>query len=164
VNLTWWQTKISLEQYLKKGIYSTGYLLEGVFSNQPTFTNYFGTIINAPAFNPLQDSRTLLLQNFRAFNYVAGGLRNVFSIKKNLDFRLEAYAFKPLQVIRQDDFQRAKIEEEIKQFYFAGMADLVFHSTVGPISLSLNYYDDKNRQLAVLMHVGFLLFNKTSLE
>jgi NTE family protein len=164
VNRSWWQTKVTLEQYLKKGIYSTGYLLEGVFSNQPTFSNYFGTIINAPAFNPLQDSRTLLLQNFRAFNYVAGGLRNVFSVRKNLDFRLEAYAFKPLQVISQDDFQRAKIEQEIRQFYFAGMADLVFHSTVGPISLSLNYYDDRNRQLAVLMHVGFLLFNKTSIE
>jgi len=164
VNHAWWLTKISLEQYLKKGIYSTGYLLEGVFSDQPTFSNYFGTIINASAFNPLQDSRTLLLQNFRAFSYVAGGLRNIFSLKKNLDFRLEAYAFKPLQIISQDNFQRAKVEQEIQRFYFTGMADLVFHSTVGPISLSLNYYDDRNRQLAVLMHVGFLLFNKTSLE
>jgi NTE family protein len=163
-NRSWLQGRVSLEQYFKKGIYSTGYLLEGVFSNQPTFTNYFGTIINAPAFNPLQDSRTLLLQNFRAFNYVAGGLRNIFSLRKNLDFRLEAYAFKPLQTIAQDANQRAKIEQEISQIYFAGMADLVFHSTVGPVSLSVNYYDDRNRQLAVLMHVGFLLFNKTSLE
>jgi NTE family protein len=162
-NRAWWQAKISLEQYLKKGIYSTGYLLEGVLSTQPTFTNYFSTIINAPAFNPLQDSRTLLLQNFRAFNYVAGGWRNIFSVRKNLDFRLEAYAFKPLQAIGEDN-QQAKIEQQIQQFYFAGMADLVFHSTVGPISLSVNYYDDRNRQLAVLMHVGFLLFNKTSLE
>ncbi len=163
-NRIWIQTKISVEQYFKKGRYSSGYLFEGVLSNQPTFTNYFGTIINAPAFNPLQDSRTLLLQNFRAFNYVAGGWRNVFAIRKNLDFRLEAYAFKPLQAIGQDNTQHAKIEEEIVQIYFAGMADLVFHSTVGPISLSANYYDDRNRQFAVLLHVGFLLFNKNSLE
>jgi NTE family protein len=161
---SWFQVKISLDQYFRKGIYSTGYLLEGVFSNQPTFSNYFGTIINAPAFNPLQDSRTLLLQNFRAFNYVAGGLKNIFSIRKKLDLRLEAYVFKPLQSIAQDDTQHAKIEEQIQQFYFVGMADMVFHSTIGPVSLSLNYYDDKNRQLAVLLHVGFLLFNKTSIE
>ncbi len=163
-NRSWLQGKISLEQYFKKGIFSSGYLLEGVFSNQPTFTNYFGTIINAPAFNPLQDSHTLLLQNFRAFNYVAGGLRNIFSLRKKLDLRLEAYAFKPLQTIGEDATQHAKIEQEIQQIYLAGMADLVFHSTVGPVSLSLNYYDDRNRQLAVLLHVGFLLFNKTSLE
>ena len=158
------QAKVSLEQYFRKGIYSSGFLLEGVLSNQPTFSNYFSTIINAPAFNPMQDSRTLLLQNFRAFNYLAGGLRNIFTLRKNLDLRLEAYAFKPIQAIAQDDYQHAKIEEQIQQFYFAGMADLVFHSTVGPVSLSLNYYDDKNRQLALLLHVGFLLFNKTSLE
>jgi NTE family protein len=163
-NRSWLQAKVTLEQYFKKGLYSSGYLLEGVFSNQPTFTNYFGTIINAPAFNPLQDSRTLLLQNFRAFNYLAGGWRNVFSLSKNIDFRLEAYAFKPLQAIAQDEFQHAKIQQEIQQIYFAGMADIVMHSTVGPISLSLNYYDDSKRQLAVLLHVGFLLFNKNSLE
>jgi len=164
VNRSWLQAKVSIEQYFRRGFYSSGYLLEGVFSNQPTFSNYFGTIINAPAFNPLQDSRTLLLQNFRAFNYVAGGWRNVFTIRKNLDFRLEAYAFKPLASIAQDDTQHAKIEQQIQQLYFAGMADLVMHSTVGPISLSVNYYDDPNRQLSVLLHVGFLLFNKTSLE
>ena len=164
VNRSWLQAKVSIEQYFKKGIYSSGYLLEGVLSNQPTFTNYFGTIINAPAFNPLQDSRTLLLQNFRAFNYVAGGWRNVFSIRKNLDFRVEAYAFKPLQIIDQGSDQKAKIEQRIEQIYFAGMANVVMHSTVGPISLSVNYYDDPERQLAVLLHVGFLLFNKTSLE
>jgi len=163
-NRSWVQAKVTLEQYFKKGFYSSGYLLEGVVSNQPTFTNYFGTIINAPAFNPLQDSRTLLLQNFRAFNYVAGGWRNVFSLTRNIDFRLEAYAFKPFQTISQDISQHALVEQEIKQLYFAGMADLVMHSTVGPISLSLNYYDDPKRQLAVLLHVGFLLFNKTSLE
>jgi NTE family protein len=161
---SWVQLKISVDQYFRTGIFSTGYLLEGVFSNQPTFSNYFSTIVNAPAFNPLQDSKTLLLQNFRAFNYVAGGVRTIFSIRKKLDLRLEAYAFKPLQSIAQDDSQHAKIEEQISQVYFAGMTDLVFHSTVGPVSLSLNYYDDKNRQLAVLLHVGFLLFNKTSLE
>jgi NTE family protein len=38
------------------------------------------------------------------------------------------------------------------------------HTGIGPISLNLNYYDDKNRQFGVLLHVGFLLFNKTSME
>jgi NTE family protein len=160
----WWQAKITLEQYFRKGIYSSGYYIEGVLSDQPTFSNYFGTIINAPSFNPLQDSRTLLLQNFRAFDYVAGGWRNVFSIRKNLDFRLEGYAFKPFQTISLGDNQKAKIKDQFEQIYFAGTAGFVMHTAVGPISLSLNYYDDKNRQLGILLHVGFLLFNRTSLE
>ncbi len=161
---SWIQGKLTLEQYFKTGIYSSGYYLEGVLSTQPTFANYFGTIIYAPAFNPLQDSRTLLLQNFRAFNYAAGGWRNVFSLRKSLDLRLEAYAFKPLEALFETNDQKTGLNNDITKIYFAGTAGLVMHSTLGPISLSLNYYDDKNRQLGVLLHVGFLLFNKGAMD
>lgn len=161
---TWIQGKFTLEQYFKAGFYSSGYYIEGVVSNQPTFTNYFGSIIYAPAFNPMQDGRTLLLQNFRAYNYLAGGWRNVFTLRKSLDLRLEAYAFKPIVGISNNPNQQAKLDEDIIKVYFAGTAGLVMHSTIGPIGLSLNYYDDKNRQLGVLLHVGFLLFNKSSMD
>jgi len=161
---SWIQGKISLEQYFKVGKYSSGYLVEGVFSNQPTFTNYFGTIINAPAFNPMQDSRTLLLENFRAFNYVAGGWRNVFSLRKSLDVRIEAYGFKPFAGISNSSDQQAKLDSDMTKIYFAATAGLVAHTSVGPISISTNYYEDKRRQFGVLVHIGFLLFKKTSLE
>lgn len=161
---SWMRAKVSLEQYFKKGIYSSGYIFEGVLSNQPVFTNYMGTIINATAFNPIQDSKTLLLQNFRAFNYVAGGWRNVFTIRKSLDFRLEGYLFKPFEAIGMSQTQEATLNGDLTKVYFAATAGLVLHSTVGPISLSVNYYDDKENELGVLLHVGFLLFNKTSME
>jgi len=161
---TWLRAKVSLEQYFKRGIYSSGYLFEGVFSNQPVFMNYGGTIINAPAFNPIQDSKTLLLENFRAFNYVAGGWRNVFSVRKSLDFRLEGYLFKPFESIVQAQNQEASLSSDLTKIHFAATAGLVLHSTVGPISLNVNYYDDKQNKLGVLLHVGFLLFNKTSME
>jgi NTE family protein len=160
----WVKGKVSMEQYFRKGFYSSGYLLEGVISNQPFFSNYQGTIINAPAFNPLQDSPTLLLENFRAFNYVAGGWRNVFSIRKNLDFRLEAYVFKPFERLIQQEDQRPALSQDLVKFYFAGTAGLVLHSSVGPISLSVNYYNDRENQLGALLHVGFLLFQKTSMN
>jgi NTE family protein len=161
---TWIRGSLIMEQYFRKGIYSSGYYLHATFSNQPVFGNYTGTIINAPGFFPIQDSRTLLLQNFRAFNFVAGGWRNVFSVRKNLDFRLEGYLFKPLEAIVKGNNQEAVLNDDITKIYFAGTAGLVLHSTIGPISLSVNYYDDPKNQVGVLLHMGFLLFNKTSLE
>ena len=158
------RAKISMEQYFLKGVYSTGYFFEGVASNQNPFSSYTASIVNAPAFFPIQDSRTLLLKNFRSFNYLAGGIRNVFRIKKSLDFRLEGYLFKPFETIKEGKDQSTVLEKNISDIYFAATAGLVLHSSIGPISLSLNYYDDKENQLGVLMHVGFLLFNKTSLE
>lgn len=164
VHRAWVRGKVSMEEYFKKGFYSSGYFIEGVISNQPFFSNYQGTIVNASAFNPMQDSPTLLLENFRAFNYVAGGWRNVFSIRKNLDFRLEGYVFKPFErIIKQDD-QRPGLSQDIEKFYLAGTAGLVLHSSVGPISLNVNYYNDRENQLGAFLHVGFLLFQKTSLN
>jgi NTE family protein len=112
----------------------------------------------------MQDSPTLILTGFRAFNYAAGGWRNVFTIRKNLDFRLEGYVFKPFAAIVQSHDQLAVLDPEQLKIYTAATAGLVLHSSVGPISLSVNYYDDPNHQLGVLLHVGFLLFHKTSLN
>jgi NTE family protein len=53
---------------------------------------------------------------------------------------------------------------DLKMLFFTGTAGLVMHSPIGPISLSFNYYDDEENQLGVLLHVGFLMFNKHSLE
>ena len=160
----WLRGSLIMEQYFRKGIYSSGYYFHATFSNQPLFLTYEGTIINAPGFFPIQDSRTLLLQNFRSFNFVAGGWRNVFSLRKNLDFRLEGYLFKPLESIAKGDSQEPVLKTEITKIYLTGTAGLVLHSTVGPVSLNVNYYDDKENPLGVLLHIGFLLFNKTSLE
>ncbi len=160
----WIRGSLIMEQYFRKGIYSSGYYLHATFSNQPLFLTYEGTIINAPGFFPIQDSRTLLLQNFRSFNFVAGGWRNVFSLRKNLDFRLEGYLFKPLESITKGSDQEPVLKSELTKIYFTGTAGLVLHSTVGPVSLSVNYYNDKENPLGVLLHIGFLLFNKTSLD
>lgn len=160
----WFRFKASAEQYFRAGWYHPGYFAEAVFSNQSFFQNYYGTIINAPAFNPMQDSRSLMLENFRAFNYVAGGLRNVFTLRNKLDLRLEVYGFRPIEYLQQGVNQETVVRDDLRSFYFAGTAGLVMHSPMGPISLSLNYYDDRQNQLGVLLHVGFLLYNKHSLD
>jgi NTE family protein len=160
----WFRLKATAEHYFSRGWYRPGYYAEAVFSNQPVFSNYFGTIINAPAFFPLQDSKTLILENFRAFNYVAFGVRNVFVIKNWLDFRLEGYAFKSFEEIMEGQNQEALEKTDLTQLFFAASSGLVYHSPVGPIAFSVNYYNDQENEFGVLLHVGFLLFNKHSLE
>lgn len=160
----WFRAKMSIQQYANAGWFRPGYIVEAVFSNQPFFQNYTGTVINAPGFSPLQDTPSLLLQNFRAFNYVAGGVRNVFTLRNKVDFRLEGYIFKPIEYLRDNGFQEASQVVDFGRAYFAGSAGFVAHTPIGPISLSLNYYDDEENQLGALLHVGFLLFNRHSMD
>lgn len=160
----WFRLKGSVEQYFSKGKYSTGYVAEAVFSNQPFFSNYMGTLINMPAFYPMQDSRTLLLQNFRGFNYIAGGIRNVFSANNLLDIRLEGYFFKSIEGLNRQSDQSGSDFDFNYDVSFAATAGLVLHTPLGPVSLSANYYDDTENEFGVLLHMGFLLHGDKSLE
>jgi NTE family protein len=160
----WLRVKVAAEQYFGAGWYRPGYVAEVVLSNQPFFQNYFGTIINTPAFLPMQDSPTLILQNFRSFKYAAVGMRNVFTIRRNLDFRLEGYLFKPFEHIEQNAVQEAEFSDNNNLLFLAGTAGFVYHTPIGPVSLSMNYYDDDENTLGVLLHAGFLLFNKHTFE
>jgi NTE family protein len=160
----WITFRLQGEKYFNKGWFRPGFLVDAAFTNQPFFANYQGTLVNAPAFNPLPDSRTLLLENFRAKSYVAGGGRIVISPSSKLDWRLEGYVFNPFERYQETADQQPSIQTDLIKASFAATTALVYHSPIGPISLMVNYYDDQENEFGVLMHVGFLLFNKPSLE
>jgi NTE family protein len=161
----WVRLKASTERYIGKGKYRWGYLLEGVISNQPTFRNFRATLINASAFYPLLDSRTLFLSDFRAFSYLAGGFRNIISLSKKMDFRLEGYVFKPFNKILEGERQNPILQEiNVKSIHFAGSAIVIYHSPLGPASINLNYYDDVHYKWGFFLNVGLLIFNKRAME
>ena len=161
----WGSIKLTQENYflhLKK--YTLGYIVEGVFSNQPLFSNYYATLLTAPAFYPLQDSRSLFLDKFRATTYAAGGIKNIYNVKKNLDFRLEGYLFLPHKEFELNNFQDINYAKPITKLRYAGTAGLVYHSPLGPVSLSYNLYNDAVKRNGVLLHIGYLIYNKRSIE
>jgi NTE family protein len=160
----WLRLKLSAEHYFGTGFYKPGYYVEGVISNQPTLQNYMGTIINASSFSPMQDSRSLLLQNFRSFNYLAGGIRNVFSLGRKVDLRLEGYVFKPFEYLESSQNHETIVTRDFEKVFFCGTGGIVYHAPIGPVSLSFNYYDDDESQFGVLLHVGYLLYQRHSFE
>ncbi|MEM7548072.1 MAG: patatin-like phospholipase family protein [Bacteroidota bacterium] len=162
----WFRLKFRIEQYFSKTKFKVGYMAESVLSNQPLFSNFKGSLISAPQFNPLQDSKTLFLQNFRAYNYVAGGGKIIWEIFKNIDLRVEGYVFKPLERLTETmpESQQPTRVNELTRFNIAGATTAVYHTAVGPIALSFNYYDDSQNEFGLLLHLGYILFNKRSLE
>ncbi|RZK82109.1 MAG: patatin, partial [Pedobacter sp.] len=161
----WVNLKISDENYFfRQSKYALGYLAEGVYSNQPLFSNYYSTLLAAPAFYPLQDSRSLFLQNFRATSYLAGGLKNVYTIARHLDVRAEGYVFLPYEKFEKVGFEGVDRNKAFTNWQYAATAGLVYHTPVGPVSLSYNIYDDPIKRNGVLLHLGYLIYNKRSLE
>ncbi|TZF84487.1 patatin-like phospholipase family protein [Pedobacter sp. BS3] len=161
----WFTLKASAEHYVyRRKWYTFGYLAEAVASNKPAFSNYMSTVLSAPAFYPLQDSKSLLLKNFRADSYAALGIKNVFRLEKRLDFRLEGYLFAPFKEFQLNNIQDVSYSSIFANRHYAATAGLVYTTFLGPISLSINHYDDSQKRYGVMFHIGYLLYNKRSIE
>lgn len=163
--LPWLQLKLTFDSYIKTfKHFKLGLFGEGVYSTQQFFSNYKSTILSAPAFNPTPESQTFFIDAYRAHNYFAGGLKFVSSPFKNIDLRLEAYVFQPVLAIKSDAKGKAVYSQPFEYRYFSGLAAIVFHSPLGPISLGVNYYDQNEVAFSPFFHMGYVIFNKKSID
>jgi NTE family protein len=159
------RAKILYDKYLnKRGRVHVGLYGEMVVSNQPFFNNVTATLLQAPSFSIIPESRTLFQQQFRAHNYGAAGLKVISSFTSRLELRLEGYIFQPYQEILTNDDLTARYGDPFQKRYFAASAALVFHTPIAPIALSLNYYDQSPKPISLIFTTGFLIFNRRPLD
>lgn len=161
----WVQASFVYNKYFRSyNFYKCGLYVEGVYSAQPFFSNYSSTMQFAPAFQPIPESTTLFYPDFRANKYIGAGLQNVFTILKNLDLRMEGYAFQPWREIVRNDDLTASYAEKIRIPRFMASFALVFNSPIAPVSFSANFYDKQKDNWSFLFNVGFILYNKRPLD
>jgi len=161
----WFQLKLTVDNYIKtvKRL-KFGLFGEAVYSTQGFFSNYQSTILSAPAFNPTPESQTFFMDRYRAHNYLAAGAKIITTPLKNLDFRLEAYVFQPIRSILQTPEGKAEYSELFFYRYFSGVAALVYSSPIGPISISMNYYEQPENPFTFFFHIGYIIFNRKSID
>lgn len=162
----WFQFKATLDHYFNdNNKVRFGILTEAVYSDQPFFNNYISSILSAPAFQPIAESKTLFQERFRAHSYFGGGLKTIFSINSNLEFRVSGYMFQPFnQILERADNLKAYYGTDIAARYFITSTSLVYHTKLGPLALNFNYYDQTDDPFSFMFHFGYILFNKRSLE
>lgn len=163
--MEWGQIKLSYSQYFnQKRKVKFGLLLEGIYSKQQFFSNYSASVLSAPAFQPIPETRTLFQPNLRAYTYVAGGVKNIYSLFNKFQLRLEAYVFQPYQTILSTKENKAEFSTKWSNTQYIGSASIVYYTPVGPLALNVNYYDRTEAPWSVMFHFGFIIFNKKSLD
>jgi NTE family protein len=161
----WFQFRLIYDNYfltlkpLKLGFYG-----ELLLSDQEFFDNYTATILRTPAFEPIPEMKILFLPKYRAPSYAALGLKMLFTIYRQVHFRVEGYLFQPYEELLQGENQKAVRGEPFSYRSVVGSAALVYQSPIGPISLSFNYYDRANDDFSILFNIGYIIFNKGALE
>ena len=161
----WMTLKFVGERYFnRRGTLKIGIYGEGVYSNQPFFNNYTSSILASQSFQPTPDSKAIFKENYRAHSYLAGGLKFVINIKKNIELRAEGYVFQPYQVIGKTEDLKAEYGKPFALQHYIGTGAIVCNTILGPVSLSINYYDQVKKPFSILFHFGYTIFNKRALE
>lgn len=163
--LNWVRLSIKLENYYDvTDKYKIGTEYNAVISNQPLFSSYRSSIINATAFYPLIDTKTIMLENYRAISYAAVGIKNIYLINRNLQARLELFYFQPYQKIENTITQKANLAKPLSHRYLSGIVTLAYQSPIGPISINTSYYDDPRENWYFLFNMGYLIFQRRATE
>lgn len=161
----WFQVQIRFDHYLKtSSIYKAGILTELNFSSMPFLSNYISTKSQTQAFQPIPEMQTQFLETYRAHNWAGFGVKNIFSLNEDLDIRLEGYVFQPFQEIVQGRNFKATYGEPFARRFFVGTLNTVYNSPLGPISLALNYIENRDKPWSLMFHFGYILFNRRSLQ
>lgn len=161
----WAVLKINGERYFnRRGTFKIGLYGEGVYSTQTLFNNYTSSVLAAPAFQPTPDSKTIFKENYRAHQYIAGGIKFVMNIRKTVEVRAEGYIFQPVQMMIKNADNKVDYSQPFAFQHYIATGAVVWHTPVGPMSLSVNYYDQVKDPFSVLFHFGYIIFNKRTLE
>jgi NTE family protein len=163
----WLQFRVTYDTYFKeRGKWRLGFYGEAVYSSQPFMNNYISTILSAPGFKPTPESQTFFIPEFHAYQFAGAGLKSIFVIFKNVEWRTEGYVFMPYQQIREATDHKAEYAAplSISAAGYMATSALVYNSPLGPVSASINYYSPKQNPWSLLFNFGYIIFNRRTIE
>lgn len=147
----------NLTSFFKIGGYA-----KAVFNSQSLFANYTSTVLTMTDFSPLPDSKTLFMEEYRAPQFIGGGLDLIFNYKNFLEFRISPYFFQPFRQIIRYDNNNFGYSDLFKEGLPMVGASLIFHTPFGPLRLSSNYFPRQEQKFVTQLSFGYILFNHRS--
>jgi len=161
----WFMGSVYFEKYFRlHSGFRFGTVGTVALSNQPFYANYTASVIAAPYFQPIPESKTLFQDEFRTHQFGTLGGKLIYMINDNLEIRTEHYIFQPYQTIERLPNDKPVYGDPFESRFYIGTGGLIFHSPIGPLSLNINYFDQKDDPWSWIVNFGYLIFNKRALD
>ncbi len=154
--------KFAFDKYFRPGkVYRPGINFEFQANNQESFRNYTSTTLHLPGYAPVYEMSTIYQTVYRPIGYSAVGMRNIFTVSKNIDFRLEGFIMVPFRELSSNKLQQAVKSEIFPATHYILSGSFVYTTPIGPLSASLNYYDN-GTPVSFFVNIGFVIFNRSA--
>lgn len=161
----WIQSRFEIQNYWKiSQRFKAGAQFNATISTQPFYNNYTASLIASPYFQPIPESKTLFQEEFRAHQFASVGGKVIFDLGNRIELRTEHYMFQPYQTILRRADDTAEYGEPFEDRFYIGTLGGIYHSPLGPLSLNINYYDQRDDPWTWIINFGYLIFNKRALD
>lgn len=152
---SWMQLRVYYENYIiDLPRFSLGIKAEALWSGQKDFQNATATSIMSPTPSFFPEFKTFYLPVYRGTSFMSVGISPVLHLTKGIDLRADVYGYQPFQASAVPSY-------DYKRTYTLGSGTLVYHSPIGPVSLSANYYEQKEKPWSILFNLGFIISNSS---
>lgn len=156
----WLGARFTWDKYFDKlGVnwFSLGFNIDAVYTNQPRFSTDISTLMAQPAYEPIALSNMVYMPDFYARRFIAGGLMPTFDLMPNFFLRTGFYAmYRDKRAFKSLAYDAANIDHRV---HYIVEASFVYHTSIGPVSLSLTKYDLRNwKNMYVTFNFGYAIF------
>jgi NTE family protein len=135
-----------------------------VSNSQTLFANYTASLLSMTEFSLVPDAKTYFLPEYRSPLFASAGVNTIFSIKKLVDLRLDMYYYQPFtQLIEYTDGSLG-LESNLDNAALMASASAVFHSFIGPIRFTTNYFPKQETPFSFQFSMGYVLFNERAIR
>jgi len=127
------------------------------------YTNYTSTMLSAPIYQPFPESKTLYFSDYVSHSYTALGAKLIIPILPKIDLRGAVYMYMPNAILEKTvtDDATYNFEVQFEDYRYLASTKLIFHSPIGPLALTVNYYDAKpDIPWSFSINYGYTLFNR----
>jgi len=154
--------RFQYDKYFKTGLfYRPGISFEIQSNSLSSFHNYTSTTLYMPNYMPVYEMATLYQPVYRPYGFTAFGMRNIFMVGKNIDFRLEGFLMAPFREISSDANSQAVFSKLFPSLHYVLSTSFVYNSLIGPLSATFNYYDD-GTPISFFINIGYIIFNRSA--
>ncbi len=144
--------------------FTLGYTLDVNLASSLNLYDFFSTTLVMPAFTPTPHSKTLLLEKYRAFNYLGVAISPIFKFSPTIYLHSTASYFQPHKEIIRIENGNYEYSTPFPLGSFSASMALVWQSPIGPLSLSCSYYDNAEIKWYPQFNIGFLLTRNRGLR
>lgn len=135
-----------------------------VYNSKSLFANYTAATLVLTEYSPIPDAQTFFLPEYRALQFGGVGINLISTVRKNIDVRLDVFFYQPVLQIKETNNGSLVYSDYFEGETFMASASLIYHSFLGPVRTTLNYFPKQVNPLSFQVSFGYVLFNERAIR